>query len=160
MINITDLDLAAPSTAIPGTLLIQSAKSPRYAAWLAIGGGGPRNALTIDNGPYGFRVVNSQGAHGVFLSLANARFVVDPTSSLSGFDSSPEPGTLFITPNGAGILARDDHSEFGVMLDGTLVADIDYGNFSGFRHWRIEVGAEDEPHILFTYRHETQDGAA
>jgi hypothetical protein len=158
MINITDLNLSTPSTAVPGTLLIQSAKSPKYAAWMAIGGGGPRNALTIDNGAHGFRVVNAQGAHGLFLSVANPRFVVDPLSALSGFDSSPEPGTLFITPNGPGILSRDDRSEFGVMLDGTLIADVDYGAFAGFRHWRIEVGDEDEPLVLFTYRHESLDG--
>lgn len=160
MINITDLNFDAPSTAPPGTLLIQSAMSPRYAAWLSIGGGGPRNALTIDNGAHGFSVVNSQGAHGQFLSVARPRFVVDPLSALSGFDSSPEKGTLFVTPAGIGILARADHSEVGVMLDGTLVAHIDYAAFAGFRHWRIEVGSEDEPHVLFTYRHASLDGAA
>ncbi|ATY30606.1 hypothetical protein [Sphingomonas psychrotolerans] len=161
MINITDLDYTSPSTAPPGALLIHAAKAPSYAAWLAIGGGGPRNSLTIDNGPRGFKVMNGQGAHGPFLLVANPRFVVDPRSALNGFDSSPEPGTLFITPNGPGILARTDHSELGVMLDGTLLADIDYGAFAGFRHWRIEVGDPNgESDVLFTYRHPSLDEAA
>ncbi|WP_066588437.1 hypothetical protein [Sphingomonas pruni] len=161
MIELNQLEFAAPSSAQPGSLLIHAAMSPNYTALLTIGGGGPRNALTIDGGERGFRVVNAQGAHGPYLRIANPRFVIDPASALNGFDSQPEAGTLFLTPQGPGILAIADHSEVGVMLDGTLLDNVDYASFAGFRHWRIEVGDPiDEPHMLFTYRRDSLDQGA
>ena len=102
---------------------------------------------------YGFRVVEMRRAGGVFLTVKNPRFVVDPTSAVSGFDHSPEPGTLFITPQGPGVLAIEDHAELGVLLSGEIVPDVDFGKFAGFRHWRLEVGdAADTTHVLFTRR--------
>jgi hypothetical protein len=159
VIDLASLSHVSPSAAAPGSLLIQAAKKPAYAAWLMIGGGGPRNTLTIDNGRYGFQVVDGHAASGVFLQVANPRFIVDPTSALSGTDSSPEAGTLFLTSKGPGILARLDRGTVRVMLDGTLTDDNDWGSFAGFRHWRIEVGdAAHDTHVLYTYRHESMDG--
>ena len=52
-----------------------------------IGGGGPHNALVIDNGKYGFRVVDGRSATGAFVRIANPRFVV---TSLQG-----DPAALY-----------------------------------------------------------------
>lgn len=153
MIDIKQLEIATPSAAPAGSLIIQAAKNPLYAAHLIIGGGGPRNALTIGEGKLGFEVVDLSRASGVFLEVANPRFVVDVSSAVSGFDHSPEAGTLFRTPAGVGLVAKVDHAECGVLLDGNMIA-IDYSKFAGFRHWRIELdGPGEEPHVLFTYRH-------
>jgi hypothetical protein len=152
MIAIDQLSSSSPGSAEAGSLLIQVAKSPTYAAWLIIGGGGPRNALVIDNSAHGFKVVDGRAAHGSFLRISNPRFVVD---------GSPEAGTLFIGRDGPGILARLEHGECRVMLDGTISDDTSYTNFSGFRHWRIEVdGSGDEPVTLFSYRHRSLDKPA
>lgn len=153
MIDIADLELATPATAPAGSLLIQAAINPRYPAHLMIGGGGPRNALLIAEGRLAFEVVDLSRASGVFLRVAKPRFVVDLASAVSGFDHSPEAGTLFRTPAGLGIVATVDHAECGVLLDGTMV-EVDYSQFAGFRHWRIELdGPDDKPYVLFTYRH-------
>lgn len=158
MIDVEDLQNSAPNRAEPGSLLLQIAKSPAYAAWLIIGGGGPRNSLVIDNGKYGFNVVDGRNAHGSFVRISNPRFVVDPTSGISGIDGSPEPGTLFITADGPGILARVDHGECRVMLDGSISDETSYANFAGYRLWRIEAdGSNGEPVVLFSYRHASLD---
>lgn len=160
MINIAELEFATPSIAPPGSLLIHAAKSPNHAAMLMLGGGVPRNALTIDNSKRPFRIVNAHVGHGPFLRVAKPRFVVDLSSALNGFDSSPDLGTLFLAPSGMGIVAIADHIEVGAMLDGTLMPGIDYGTFAGFCHWRIEVGDPTEPQVLFTYRHASLDAKA
>lgn len=160
MIDVADLEYMSPASAPPGSLLIHAARSPTYDALLMISGGGPRNALTLTEGERAFRVINGHGVQGPFLRVANPRFVVDRSSALNGFDSSPEPGTLFLSPRGAGIFGIADHAQVGVMLDGTLTAGIDYGNFAGFRHWRVEVGdPADGPQVLFTCRPRGLDGA-
>ena len=159
MIDVAQLEFALPSEASPGSILVQASRKPTYAALLAIGGGGPRNAMTIGD-QHGFRLVDMRRAGGVFLTVRNPRFVVDPVSAVSGFDHSPEPGTLFITPQGPGVLAIADHAELGVLLSGEIVADVDFGKFAGFRHWRLEVGdAADTTHVLFTRRDPDQQGA-
>lgn len=158
MISIEHLESSSPGRADPGSLLLQVAKAPAYAAWLIIGGGGPRNALIIDNGPHGFKVVDGRAAYGSFVRVGHPRFVVDPASGITGTDGSPEPGTLFRTPEGPGILARLDHAECRVLLDGRIREDTGYAEFAGFRHWRIEVdGPDGHPVILFTYRHRSMD---
>lgn len=152
MIDVAQLEFATPSEARPGSILVQATKKPMYAALLTIGGGGPRNALTIGD-QYGFRIVDMRRAGGVFLTVTGSRFVVDPASAVSGFDHSPEPGTLFVTPQGPGVLAIADHAEVGVLLSGEIVADVDFGKFAGFRHWRLEVGdTANTTHVLFTRR--------
>jgi hypothetical protein len=152
MIGVAQFEFAVPSEASPGSILVQASRKPMYAAMMAIGGGGPRNAMTIGD-QHGFRIVDMSRAGGVFLAVKNPRFLVDPASSVGGFDHSPEPGTLFVTPRGPGILAIADHAELGVLLSGEIVADIDFGKFAGFRHWRLEVGeATDTTHVLFTRR--------
>jgi hypothetical protein len=154
MLDVASLHLLAPSAAPPGTLLIHAAKSPLHAAWLTIGGGGPRNILTIDNGEHGFKVVDGRRANGSFLQILSPRFVVDPESAITGTDSSPDRGTLFISSAGPGILSKLDYGECRVLLDGTILLDSSYENFAGFRHWRIEVDGEGhKPRVLFTYRH-------
>lgn len=160
MIEINELEYASPSTAQPGSLLIHAAKAPNHTAMLMIGGGGPRNALTIGNGERAFRIINGHGGHGPFLRVINPRLVVDPASALNGFDSSPDLGTLFLSPAGMGIVALADHVEVGAMLDGTLTGGIDYSAFAGFRRWRIEIGDPAKPHVLFNYRDSSLDGAS
>lgn len=157
MIDTADLECVSPYSAPPGSLLVHVAKVPNHSAMLMIGGGGPRNALTIDNGPRGFRIINGHGGHDPFALLSRPCFLVDPSSALNGVDSSPEPGTLFPGPKGYGIVATADHVEMAVMLDGELVADVDWAAFAGFRHWRIEIGDPLTPHVLFTYRHASLD---
>ena len=152
MIDVSLLELVAPTAAPPGSLLIHCAKQPLYPALLTVSGGGPRNTLVIADDGLGFEVVDMARASGVFLKVAKPRFVVDPESAVTGFDHTPEPGTLFLTSAGAGILARADHAECGVMLDGTMTG-IDYAKFAGFRAWRIEIdGADDKPHVLYSHR--------
>jgi hypothetical protein len=151
MIDIASLEIATPTTAPPGSLLIECAKSPRFPVLLAVGGGGARNTLIIGDGKLGFEVVDMSRAHGLFLRVGPARFMVDPASAVSGFDHSPDPGTLFRTPAGTGMLARVDGAEHGVLLDGTLT-QVDYALFAGFRRWRIELdGSGEEPHVLYAH---------
>ena len=158
LIDVTHLEISSPGRADPGAILIQAGKSPMYAAWLIIGGGGPRNALVIDNGKYGFKVFDASQANGVFMRVKNPRFVVDTDSGITGMDGSPEKGTLFVTSDGAGILAGLDHGECRVMLDGTISDHSSYSEFAGFPHWRIEVdGPGDQPRTLFTYRDQSLD---
>lgn len=69
-------------------------------------------------------------------------------------DGFSERGTLFVTPEGAGILASLDHGECRVLLNGTISGGSCYSDVTGFRHWHIEVdGPGDEPQMLFTYGH-------
>jgi hypothetical protein len=81
-IDVAQLEFATPLEPSPGSILVQASRKPTYAALLAIGGGGPRNAMTIGN-QHGFRLVDMRQAGGMFLTVKNRRFVVDTASPVT-----------------------------------------------------------------------------
>jgi hypothetical protein len=131
------------SKATPGHILVASSVQVSHPPKLVVAGNRPLLLHLGGEEKSAFRVLAVGQNPNLSLAISDWKLVVDETDLVSPFSATPAMGEAFFSDGVPGIVARLDHAEAYVGLDGTLLPEPDWSKFIGFKSWKIVLQLND-----------------
>lgn len=149
MIPIEKLSFHSVQTIPPGTIALRRVSGSSDPLFVAIANE-KKIQIPLQNGSEGLRAFELTSRESRFLCIEGARFLVDESSCFGSWDDEEDIGCLFLSDGKWGLLSAWMHRPIYIGLNGEQLPEPSWGEFVGFRSWRVEfdVGA-DKPITIF-----------